>query len=83
MNEEIGQMLGRIDGKLDRVIASAEEHRADDIRRFEEVFKQLGQHSEDINKAKGAKGGILWMSGLVGGLIAALAEMAMKLWGRP
>ena len=83
MNEEIGQMLGRIDGTLDRVIASAEEHRADDIRRFEEVFKQLGNHSDEINKAKGAKGAVVWMSGLVAALIAALAERAMKLWGRP
>ena len=82
MIEEISQMLGRIEGKLDMAISSAEEHRRDDTRRFEEILKQLGAHEKDINQAKGARGAVVWMSGLVAGLIAFIIELAMKVWGR-
>ena len=49
------QLLGRIDGKLDQVIESAKEHRDDDKRRFSDVYEKLGEHDQEIAKAKGGK----------------------------
>ncbi len=68
MSDEIFQVLGRIEGKLDAEIRMAEEHREDDKRRFTEVFKKLEEHSGDIATAKGASGVIRWLIG--GGLVA-------------
>lgn len=70
------QLLGRIDGKLDQVIEQAKEHREDDKRRFTEVHKRLDEHSEDIAKAKGAKGMFLW---IVGGGAAAIGAAVSHL----
>lgn len=78
---EIARLLGQIDGKLDQVISSAAEHRADDTRRFTEVYKWLGKHDEEINKAKGAKSVILWIAGVAGGLVSAAVTYAMKIKG--
>lgn len=63
MSDDIGQMLGRIEGKLDQVGKSLDRHIDDDVRRFSDVYKVLGDHAEDINKAKGAKGALLWAAG--------------------
>jgi hypothetical protein len=72
------QLLGKIDGKLNQVIDAAKEHRDDDKRRFSEVFEKLGEHDQEIAKAKGAKGVILWLVGggamAIGGLVALAAK---------
>ena len=79
---DVLQLLGRIDGKLDQVIESAKEHREDDKRRFNEVHGRLDEHAEDINKAKGAKGAVLWGAGLVATVAgSAAAYAAKKLFG--
>lgn len=57
------QLLGKIDGKLDQVIDAAREHRDDDKRRFSEVYKTLGEHEKDIAEAKGAKKLAVWILG--------------------
>lgn len=74
MSDNIMQALGRIEGKLDAEINLAEEHRRDDVRRFTDVYKQLGEHDQEISKAKGAKGVILWFVG--GGAAAISAAVA-------
>lgn len=81
MADEISQALGRIEGKLDQVIDAAREHRDDDKRRFKEVFDVLDQHATDINKAKGAKGVIVWMAGAIGAVTAAAASILAKALG--
>lgn len=77
----IQQLLGRIDGKLDQVIDSAKEHREDDKRRFTEVHARLDGHAEDIAKAKGAKGVILWLAGGGAVAISALVSYVVKAKG--
>ena len=78
MSDDVQRMLGQIDGKLDQVIESFKEHREDDNRRFTEVHARLDEHAEDINKAKGAKGVLLWLIGggaaAIGGLVAVAAK---------
>ena len=78
MADEIFQVLGRIEGKLDAEIEMAKEHREDDKRRFGEVYKTLGQHDQEISQAKGAKGVLLWLIGggaaAIGGLVAVAAK---------
>jgi hypothetical protein len=77
---EILQALGRMEGKLDQVIEAAKEHREDDKRRFSDVYTKLGEQAEEINKAKGAKGVIIF---LVGGGAAAIASFVSWIVGRP
>lgn len=78
---EVLQLLGRIDGKLDSVIASALEHRADDSRRFADVYDKLDEHSDQISKAQGAKGVILWMVGGGAAAISAFISLVFKAKG--
>lgn len=79
---DVLQTLGRMEGKLDQLIDQAKEHRDDDKRRFTEVHARLDEHAEDINKAKGAKGALLWSAGLVATLAgSAAAYAAKKLFG--
>lgn len=88
-NDELSQMLGRIDGKLDQAIRSLDRHIDDDVRRFTELHSKVDtnkdeanekfeEHSEDINKAKGAKGAVIWLVGggaaAIGGLVAVAAK---------
>lgn len=75
------QALGRIEGKVDQIISAATEHRGDDIRRFTEVYTKLGQHDEEISKAKGAKGVILWLIGGGAATIGALVVVVAKAYG--
>lgn len=78
---EVLLLLGKIDGKLDQVITSAEEHRSDDKRRFTEVHERLDEHAEDINKAKGAKGALLLVASLVAGVVTFIGPMVAKALG--
>jgi hypothetical protein len=77
-DQDLHQLLGRIDGKLDQIIDQAREHRDDDKRRFTEVHERLDAHAEDINKAKGAKGALLWGAGLVATVAGSAAALAAK-----
>lgn len=79
--DDFAQVLGRIEGKLDQVIEASREHRDDDKRRFTEVYIELGKHAEDINKAKGAKGAILWMASGLAALVSAGLAGAAKMLG--
>lgn len=81
MSDDVSQMLGRIDGKLDQVIETFREHREDDKRRFAEVYGKLEEHASDIDKAKGAKGALLWLVGGGAAAIGCLAAMAAKAFG--
>ena len=78
---DVLQLLGRIDGKLDQVIDTAKEHRDDDKRRFTEVHARIDDHEKDINQAKGAKGAILWIAGLVAGVVTFIGPMVAKALG--
>jgi hypothetical protein len=75
------QALGRIEGKVDEIKDSAKEHRDDDRRRFSEVYEKLGEHDQEIAKAKGAKGVILWLIGGGGVALGGLAVAAAKALG--
>lgn len=81
MSDNVLQLLGKIDGKLDQVIEAAREHRDDDKRRFGDVFEKLGEHDQEIAKAKGAKSVILWLVGGGAMAIGALAVAAAKAFG--
>jgi hypothetical protein len=76
MSDPVMQILGRIEGKLDSEIAMAKEHREDDVRRFTDVYKRLGEHDQDIAKAKGGKAVLVW---LVGGGAAAVGALVAKM----
>ena len=78
---DVLQTLGRIDGKLDLLIDAAQEHREDDKRRFTEVYTKLDEHSSEINKAKGAKGALLWVAGGIAALAGTIATAAAKALG--
>lgn len=79
---EILQALGRIEGKVDEIKEAAREHRDDDKRRFTEVHARLDQHAEDINKAKGAKGVIIFLIGGGAAAIGGLVAMAARAFGK-
>lgn len=81
MNDELHQMVGRIDGKLDALISNLEAHAAEDTRRFDAVGKLLLQHSEDINQAKGAKGVIMWAAGGLAAVAGFAASYLAKVMG--
>ena len=76
--DPILQSLGRIEGKLDSIETMAKEHREDDVRRFTDVYKKLGEHDQEISKAKGQKSVILWLvsggAAAIGGLVAVAAK---------
>ncbi len=74
-------MLGRIEGKLDQAITSAEQHRQDDIRRFADVYTKLGEHDTDINQAKGAKGALMWAASAIAAVVAFIATVIGKAMG--
>ena len=78
---EVFKFLGQIDGKLDQLIDAAKEHRDDDKRRFTEVYVRLDEHSSEINKAKGAKGALLWVAGGIAGVVGFVATFAAKTLG--
>lgn len=81
MSDGVEQLLGRIDGKLDQVIASFKEHREDDTRRFAEVNDRLEDHAKDINKAKGAKAAVFAAAAAISGVVGigiALAKDILK-----
>lgn len=78
VDPDVMQLLGRIDGKLDQVIDQAKEHREDDKRRFGEVYGRLDKQDEEINKAKGAKGVLLWLIGGGAAAISALVSWLAK-----
>ena len=78
---EILTALGRIEGKLDSQIEQATEHRADDVRRFTDVYKRLGDHDQEIAKAQGAKGALLWAAGVVAGIVGLVAPALAKKMG--
>ena len=78
VDQDVLLMLGRIEGKLDQSITTAEQHRQDDIRRFTEVYEKLDSHEKDINQAKGAKGAILWVAGGLSAVVGAAAAWAAK-----
>ena len=82
VSDDIQRMLGQIDGKLDQAIKALDRHIDDDVRRFTEVFDRLDQSDAEINKAKGAKGVILFLvtggAAAIGGLVA----MAAKAFGK-
>ena len=81
MSDDLNRMLGQIDGKLDQVIDTFKEHREDDKRRFTEVHARLDDHAEDINKAKGAKGVLLWLIGGGAATIGAGVAMVAQAFG--
>lgn len=78
MSDQIMQALGRIEGKLDSEISLAKEHRADDARRFTDVYGRLDDHEKDINQAKGAKGALMWAAGAVAGIVGVAASFLGK-----
>lgn len=80
-DQQILTALGRIEGKLDSEILMAREHREDDKRRFSDVYKKLDEHSDDISKAQGAKGVLLWLVGGGAAAIGGLVVVASKAFG--
>lgn len=82
MSDDIQRMLGQIDGKLDQVIETFKEHREDDKRRFTEVHARIDEHAEDINKAKGAKGMLVWLVGGGAAAIGGIVAMAAQAFGK-
>ena len=81
MNDQIMQVLGRIEGKLDSEIKLAEEHRDDDKRRFSDVYTKIGEHDKEIANAKGQKSVILWLAGGGAVAISALVSFLAKAKG--
>lgn len=75
------QLLGNIDGKLEEIGKSLDRHIDDDVRRFSEVYKTLGEHDKEIAKAQGAKGAIMWIVGLIAGSVGAIASLIIKAKG--
>ena len=80
-NDQILTALGRIEGKLDAEIDLAREHREDDKRRFSAIDTVVAGLAEDINKAKGARGAIIWIAGLIAAVVGGLVTMAAKKLG--
>lgn len=70
LDDSVERTLGRIEGKLDAVLAQAEQHETLDNTRFGEVFNRLGGMERwqakvvGISLALGAIGGALiqWVS---------------------
>lgn len=81
MSDPVLQVLGRIEGKLDSEIALNKEHRDDDKRRFTEIHGRLDEHAEAIAQARGAKGAIVWLVGLIAGGASAIATLLLKAKG--
>lgn len=78
---EILQALGRIEGTVMEIRDAAREHRDDDKRRFTEVHSRLDQYAEDINKAKGAKGALLWAAAGIASVVGFVAPYIAKVLG--
>lgn len=77
----IPQLLGKIDGKLDQVIKTMDRHIDDDVRRFTEVYKTLGEHDKQIAEVKGAKKLAVWLLGGGGVAIGAAVAYVAKAFG--
>ena len=73
----IAAALGRIEGKQDALIRWTEAHE----QRHERLDERVEQHAADINQAKGAKGALLWVSGIVAAVVSAAAGIAAKVFG--
>ena len=76
MDDNTQRSLGRIEGKLDGLGEALRSHMEQDTRRFETVFTALGDHAEDINKAKGAQRALIWAAGGVASAVSLIAGAA-------
>lgn len=74
-------LLGQIDGKLDQVIKSLDRHIDDDVRRFSELYKKTSDHDQEIAKAHGAKGVILWAAAALASVVAFAVPYIAKALG--
>lgn len=79
MSENENYLLGQMNGKLDGLQSLIKDHMEQDTRRFEEVFRQLNEHSGDINKAKGAKNAIMVAAAAVASVVSGGIAFAHKL----
>ena len=65
MSDEIQRALGRVEGKLDSLIATMKDHLADDSRNFAEVNARIGRVERKVYWFPGA-----WAA--VGAAVAAM-----------
>lgn len=72
--EQIATMLGRLLGELRAHREEFARYQDDHNDRHDKIDEKIDEHSAQINQAKGAKGTLLAIAGLIGGLVAAAAK---------
>lgn len=70
-NDSERMLLGEMNGKLDALITSVGEWRAEHNDRHVKIDEQIAGHAADINKAKGAKAALFVAATAISTLVSA------------
>lgn len=73
-DDQIASALGQIIGKLDALQNQFHDYIDRHDQRHDKIDEKIEDHAAQINQAKGAKGAVLWLAGLVGALAAYLVK---------
>lgn len=82
MSDDLNQIhnaLGAANGKLDSLIVYLRDYIAQHDERHTKIDTKLETHADAISQAKGAKGAIIAVAGVVSGGVALLVSKVGKL----
>ncbi len=78
MNDDLHRMVGEVGGKVDTLTTLVRDYIEAHDKRHEKIDEQVSQAHADINQAKGRRGVLVTLAGLVGGLVVALIDRLLK-----
>ena len=72
--EQLYQMLGRVEGKLDSLNDTMRSHIETYQRQHSSLHSRVDELEADVNQAKGAKSIIVVLAGVIGAVVASIAH---------